>query len=464
MARKPGTLTRRTLIATSVVGLGAGTVAVLANNARPTKLPPPGPAGWRNWSGGQSCDPAALAAPADEAALAALVKTAKAPIRPVGAGHSFTPLVPTDGTIVSVDRLHGVAAHDDAAKTALIHAGTRLGEMSEALDALGQSTEILPDINKQTLAGATATSTHGTGIAFGSLSSYVTSLRLVTANGEAIECGPDKEAEIFNAARVGLGALGVVTQIGLQNRARLVVERNTWFEPIDQLIDRAPELAKQHRHFEFYALPFTGMGLAISNDETILPVAAVPPTRDTGGLEDLRDLRDWLAWSPALRRWTSQMIIAQFGPEKLTAPAYQLLSTERPIRFNEMEYHIPRDQLGTCLRQVIKTLEDKFPAEFFPIEARFIKEDDIWLSPFFGRPSCSIAVHVPNDEAYQPYFDAVEPIYHTVGGRPHWGKLHNLTAKELAPLYPHWEDFKRVRLALDPQGRFMTPYLQRLLG
>jgi len=462
MAKK--SLTRRALLAGGVVGAGIGSVALLASNARPVKLPPPPPSGWSNWSGGQSCNPAAIAVPADEAALAELLKTGKAPFRPVGSGHSFTPLVPTDGTIVALDKLHGIVAQDDAAKTADIRAGTRLGEMSEALDAIGQSTEILPDINKQTLAGAIATSTHGTGIAFGSLSSYVDHIRLVTASGETIECGPDQETEIFNAARVNLGALGVVTQIRLRNRARLVVERNTWFEPIDQLIDRAQNLARQHRHFEFYALPFTGMGLGISNDESTAPLVAVPPTRDTGGLEDLRDLRDWLAWAPPLRRVTAKAIIAQFGPEKLTAPAYQLLSTERPIRFNEMEYHIPRDSLATCLRQVIQTLETKFPAAFFPIEARFIKEDDIWLSPFSGRPSCSIAVHVPNDEAYQPYFAAVEPIYHAVGGRPHWGKLHTLTAKELAPLYPHWEDFKRVRLALDPQGKFMTPYLQRLLG
>jgi FAD-linked oxidoreductase len=464
MAKKPRSLTRRALLAGGVVGAGIGGVALLASNARPVKLPPPGPAGWRNWSGSQHCDPAAIAVPADETELCQLVKTAKGPIRPVGSGHSFTPLVPTDGTIVSLDRLHGIVEHDDGAKTATIRAGTRLAEMSEALDALGQSTEVLPDINKQTLAGALSTSTHGTGIGFGSMSSFIERIKLVTAAGEIIECGPDQETEIFNAARVGLGALGILTEVKLRNRARLVLERNSWFEPIDQLIDKAQDLARQHRHFEFYALPFTGMGLAIANDESSEAGAKLPPTRDTGGLDDLRDLRDWLAWAPPLRRITAKAIIDQFGPEKLVAPAYQLLSTERPIRFNEMEYHIPRDSLASCLRQVIATLETKFPASFFPIEARFIKEDDIWLSPFSGRPSCSIAVHVPNDEAYQPYFAAVEPIYHAVGGRPHWGKLHTLTAKELAPLYPHWEDFKRVRLALDPQGKFMTPYLQSLLG
>ncbi len=457
-------LTRRALIGGGVVGAGAVGFVGLALSGRPSTLPPPAPAGWSNWSGGQRCNPAAIAAPADEAALTALVKTAQAPIRPAGAGHSFTPLVPTDGTIVALDRLHGVAAHDDAAKTATIQAGTRLGEMSEALYALGQSTEILPDINKQTLAGAIATSTHGTGIAFGSLSSFVEKLRLVTAAGEIIECSADQETDVFNAARVGLGALGIVTQIGLRNRARLVLQRNTWFEPIDQLIDRAPELAQKHRHFEFYFLPFTGMGLGITNDESTTPPAEVPPTRDTDGLEDLRSLRDWLAWAPPLRRSAAKAIIAQFGPETLTAPSYQLLSTERPIRFNEMEYHIPREHLRTTLRQVIKTVENRFPTTFFPIEVRFIKEDDIWLSPFQGRPSCSIAVHIPNDEDYHAYFGAIEPIYQAVGGRPHWGKLHTLTAKELAPLYPHWEDFKRVRLALDPDGKFMTPALQRLLG
>ena len=462
MAKK--TLTRRALMAGGVVGAGAAGFVGLAMSGRPAKLPPPAPAGWSNWSGGQRCNPAGIAAPADEAALGELIKTAKGPIRPVGAGHSFTPLVPTDGTIVALDRLHGIAAHDDATKTATIQAGTRLGEMSEALYGLGQSTEILPDINKQTLAGAISTSTHGTGIAFGSLSSFVTALRLVTASGEIVECSADQQADVFNAARVGLGSLGIVTQIGLRNRGQLVLQRNTCFEPIDQLIDRAPELAQKHRHFEFYYLPFTGMALGITNDESPLPPGAVPPTRDTDGLEDLRSLRDWLAWAPPLRRATAKAIIAQFGPETLTAPSYQLLSTERPIRFNEMEYHIPRESLQSTLRQVVKTVEDNFPGTFFPVEVRFIKEDDIWLSPFQGRLSCSIAAHVPAEEDYKPYFAALEPLYHAVSGRPHWGKLHTLTAKELAPLYPHWEDFKRVRLALDPEGKFMTPSMQRLLG
>jgi len=444
-------------------GLGIGTLALNAGDPPEAELPPV-PAGrvrWSNWSGLQTCTPDAIAVPADANELAQLLRTAKGVVRPVGAGHSFGALVPTDGTIVSLDRLNALVAHDAQAMTATVGAGVRLFNLGETLDGIGQAMNALPDINKQSLAGAISTATHGAGANLGSLSSAVAALQLITADGTLIDCDRTKNAELFDAARVSVGALGIVTQVKLQNRGPLRLKRKTWFEPIEDAIAAAPERARTLRHFEFYYVTFTGTAYCISHEETDEPVTPRKANAENEGTEELMSLRDWFSWAPWLRRMIGKGLISNTETENVVGPAWRLLSTDRPKRFNEMEYHLPREALATVLPEVIATIE-RHNEVYFPIEVRFVAEDDAWLSPFYKRPSLSIAVHMGHTQNHDFFFSEIEPIYRKVEGRPHWGKLHSMKAADLTALYPHFRDFTQTRAEKDPGGRFLNPYLKAL--
>lgn len=419
---------------------------------------------WKNWSGGQSCTPAIRIAPASEAELADIVQKSAAPIRAVGAGHSFSPLVPTEGTLVSLDRLSGFVSHDAAAHRATFKAGTRLGAMASALAERDLALDNMPDINKQTIAGAIATATHGTGIELGSLSTFVTGLKLMTASGELVTGDETTSSVLFNAARVSLGALGIVTETTMQARPLYKLKRRTWIAPVEEMLEQAPELWAKHRNFEFYYVPYSGMAIGITNDETDEAETPEPVNEDDDGLMQLKQLQDWLGWSPAVRRWVIQTIMGGMDPEERVDYSHKTLSAERNVRFNEMEYHLPREAGPQALREIIAAIEDNNIEVFFPIEFRTTAPDDIWLSPFYRRDSCSIAVHRFHEADYEPYFSAIEPIFRRHDGRPHWGKLNTLTAKDFAALYPKWQEFLELREDIDPEGKFLNPYLRTVFG
>lgn len=452
-------------------GLGAAGVAaalrpVSAWAAAPVASGAPSPTpkpAWHNWSGLQSCQPAAWAVPASEDETLALLRTAAAPLRSVGAGHSFTQLVPTEGTLLSMDRLSGLRMHDAAAGTATLGAGTRLAAASRALDAVGLAFLNLPDIDVQTLAGALATATHGTGAKLPALHAEAQQLTLLTPRGERIACSRTQRPEVFAAAQVSLGSLGVLSEVTLRVRPRHVLHRRVWLMPTEELLQAVPTLAATHHQFECYLLPHTGYGAAITHDEVNEAPRQRPPAPDEDVLRDLKRLRDWFGRWPALRRWVAQKAIDPTMTEEATDWSWKLLSTQRPTRFNESECHVPREQGVACLREVLATLEKRDDV-FFPIEFRFIAGDDAWLSPFHGRDSCSIAVHAAHDEPWEYLVKDIGAVYRRHAGRPHWGKLHDRTAAELRALYPRWNDFQQVRRELDPTGRMLNPYLRRLFG
>ena len=441
--------------------MGAAAVMALPPHllaANQTALP------WRNWSGSQICYPNTRSAPADLSQLQALLKQSKGVIRPVGSGHSFMPLVPTDDTIVSLSRLSGLIRVDNVKQQATVWAGTRLGDIGEPLANQGQALLNMPDIDEQSLAGAIATATHGTGAQLACMSNYVTGLQLVLANGEVIECDSQKNNDIFNAARVNLGALGIVSQVTLQNQARYKLKRETTWLPIEEILQNAESLADNNRNFEFYFLPFTGMGFIDVQNITDEDTTSVEKLDQNDGAEDLKAARDILSWSPKLRELVLGTYMKTLPKEMNVANSWQNYASERNVRFNEMEYHLPREHMIQAFREIRHVVESQFPEVFFPFEVRFIKSDDIWLSPFNGRETCSIAVHRYHKEEYQGMFAAIEPIMQKYHGRPHWGKLNTMNAKQFSQHYAHWQDFKDVRQRLDPRGQFLNPYLSSLFN
>jgi len=443
----------------AAVGSQAGAMRAVAGAATGAR-----PIPWRNWSGSQQCLPASRTAPASVAQLQELIASAKGTVRPVGAGHSFTPLVPTDDTIVSLSRLSGLINHDPRSLQATLWAGSRLGDIGQPLEDAGQALVNMPDIDEQTLAGCLATATHGTGAGIGCMSTFVEGLQLVNGRGDLVDCDASSNGDLFQAARVSLGALGIITQVRLQNVAPYRLRRETVWREFDEMLEIADDMADQHRNFEFYYIPFSGMGFTDVHDFTEEPVGSTGGVDGNEGVMDAKLARDWLETMPRLRELILGGAIRTFSDEITVESSWKNYASERNVRFNEMEYHLPREHGLQALREIRTALETRHHEVFFPIEVRFVKADDIWLSPFYQRDCISIAVHRYFEEDYRPFFKTLEPIFRKYQGRPHWGKLNTLKSSDFRKLYPRWDDFVQVRREFDPRGKFLNPYLAELFG
>lgn len=466
-------VSRRTILTAATAGaVIAGTGAagyVAATRERPEPPAPPatdkhGHLVWRNWSGIQHSYPQLRMAPTSEEQLAGMLQSAPPPIRAVGAGHSFMPLVPTDGTLLTLDEISGLVSVDGDEATIL--AGTRLDDLGPALAGHGRAMANLPDINKQSLAGALSTATHGTGEKLRAIHGDVTGLRLVTAKGDILDCSAAKNPDLFNAARVSLGSMGIITQVTLKTVPAKNVIRRVWLERFEDSLARAEQRWKTHRNFEFYVVPFTGLCANISNDETDEAPRPRGPETDSEFLDVLKILRNVLGFSTPLRKAAAEALLSAYGakPEVAVDQGWKLLSTARPVRFNEMEYHLPAEQQFKALREVVAVIEAKRPDVFFPIELRRIATDDAWLSPFQGGLHGSLAVHAYYKDDYDFFFTLIEPILRKHGGRPHWGKLNSLKNADFAALYPRWNDFHALRKSLDPEERLLNPYMKAIMA
>ena len=452
------------LLALGIGGLAGRRMWLSREPEPPVAIDAKGRALWSNWAGNEHSYPVARAAPANEAELAALLPKAQAPVRPVGSGHSFTALVPTEGTLLSLDRLSGLVRHDTAAKTATVRAGTKLSALGPLLAGIGQEMPNLPDINKQTLAGALATGTHGTGKGVKAIHGEVTAMRLVLPNGEVAECSRELRPDLFHAARVSLGAFGVLSEVTLQNRPLERVKKVVSLVDTEDMLRQWPALAEKHRNAEFLVLPFTGKSALITHDVTTEPVTPRGPDGDTDTLMDLKSLRDLFEFAPELRKKAAQSAMADIPPDIAIDEGWKLLSNERPVRFKEMEYHLPIAEQVGVLREIIRRIESDARGVFFPIEARIIAPDDAWLSPFCERESGSIAVHAWYKEDHDWMYKLAEPVFREAGGRPHWGKLHSLGALDFKRLYPQFAEADAIRRSVDPDGRMLNPFLKRIFG
>lgn len=419
-------------------------------------------ASWRNWSGAQHARPARFAAPGDEAELAALVR-ASSQLRVVGAGHSFTPLVPTEGTLVSLDGLQGLIAHDAANCSARLWAGTRLHQTGPLLEQVGQALPNMGDVDRQSIAGVLSTATHGTGVTLPCIAAGLTSLRLLTAQGEVLECSRERDAALFRAAAVSLGALGVITQAELRNVPVYRLRERVHAQPLAQVFAELDALKHAHRHFEFWAFP--GGGAAIVKTLDLTDDAITEQAQGADSQDGLLHLCSELSrWLPATAPWLQRLVGRFVAPSERVNLAYRIYPSARNVRFNEMEYHVPAERGPACMDEVCRELARDGRGAFFPVEYRYVAGDDFLLSPFGDGARASIAIHQYHKQDYRALFARVEPILRRHGGRPHWGKLHTVDAAGLHALYPQLGEFLRLRAELDPQGKFLNPYLRGLFG
>jgi len=426
---------------------------------------------WRNWGRTVVARPRAAFRPRSEPELCEIVRSAAhegSRVKAVGAGHSFSAIAATDGRLIRLDRYAGVLRVDRAQRTAKVQAGIRLRQLSETLLAHGLALPNLGDIAYQSLAGAIATATHGTGRTLGNLATFVRGLSLVAADGEVLACSPDERPELFRAARVGLGALGIVSTVTLQCVPAFPLHALEMPIRLDAVLEALDEHIDGNDHFEFFWVPHTGWALTKRNNRTDRPLA--PRGRWTEFRDDV--LLGNLAFGLLCRlgRFRPQWIprlshaLPSSGRVDYVDQSHRVFASPRLVRFAEMEYAIPRPAAREAISRLVAMVKERGFLLSFPVEVRFVAADDIPLSPAYGRETCYIAVHVFHGMPFEPYFRAVEEIMSDYGGRPHWGKIHFQSADTLRALYPEWERFQAVRRALDPEQRFANPYLIRVLG
>lgn len=388
------------------------------------------PESWKNWSGWVETTPAAFATPSTDDEIVSLVREARAAkqtVRAVGSGHSFVPLCVADkGLLISLDNLQGVIATQPDTRTATFLAGTKLHAIGDPLREAGLAMENMGDIDRQALAGAVSTGTHGTGHGIGSISNQVVALRFVNGLGEVVDCDGNNP-ELLRAAQVSLGALGVITQISLRAVPAFNLHQREWEVPFEACMKNLDKLIQENRHFEFFWIP---------NRDVCLMKSLNPTTREPDSMDDHEHER------------------IDFS--------HRIYPSDRNTLFNEIEFAIPEANGPDCVRELRELMRTKHTEYRWPLEYRTVAADDIDLSPCYRRDTVTISAHQSAKREYEPFFRDVEAVFRNHQGRPHWGKLHWHTRADLEPLYPQWSAFEAIRREHDPDGVFLNPHLKSI--
>ncbi|MFE9931953.1 D-arabinono-1,4-lactone oxidase [Streptomyces sp. NPDC005533] len=443
----------------------ATATAGTAGNSRPATT-------WHNWAGNVTATPARVVTPASVGELQEAVRRAAEEglrVKAVGTGHSFTAAAATDGVLVRPQALTGIRAVDRTAGTVTVEAGTTLKDLNRALAREGLSLTNMGDIMEQTVSGAISTGTHGTGRDSASIAAQIRGLELVTADGRLLVCSEKENPEVFAAARIGIGALGIVTAITFAVEPLFFLTAREEPMGFDRVTAEFEEHFAENEHFEFYWFPHTGNCNTKRNNRSQGPAA--PPGPVSAWVEDellsnglfqvVNSLgRAVPATIPSIARVASRALSAR----TYTDIPYKVFTSPRRVRFVEMEYALPRERVVEALRELRAMVDRSGLRISFPVEVRTAPADDIALSTASGRETAYVAVHMYRGTPYQAYFTAAERIFTAHGGRPHWGKVHTRDAEYLARVHPRFGEFTALRDRLDPGRVFGNDYLRRVLG
>lgn len=429
---------------------------------------------WSNWGRSAATVPAHVAEPRTVEEVAAVVRAAAErglTVKTVGAGHSFTGIAATTGVLVRLDGLQGIVAVDAATKRVRVAAGTRLWRLGPMLAEHGLAMENMGDIDRQSIAGATSTGTHGTGLRFGGLATQIVGATLVTASGDILRVSESERPELLPAVRLGLGALGILVEVELQCVDSFVLRSVDRPRPFDEVLDGWTELVEEADHFEFYWWPHTDR--AMTQTKTRLPAGTAFRTPNPVALwaekrllenEALRAQQALGHLIPAAVPGLSRLATGVYGEGERSGVSYEIFASPRLVRFRESEYAIPLASLPQALRDLRGLVERTGWRISFPVEVRAAAADENWMSTAHGRASAYIAVHRYFRDDPTEYFRAFDALMRTYDGRPHWGKMHARAADDLRPAYPRFDDFLRIRDELDPERRFGNAYLDQVLG
>jgi L-gulonolactone oxidase len=429
---------------------------------------------WTNWAQTVTADLAGVSEPSSVLEVSNAVADAAergARIKPVGAGHSFTSIAATDGIQLRLDSLAGIRHADTQTGLVTVLSGTRLHALNEALWHLGLSMTNLGDIDAQSISGAISTGTHGTGARYGGIATQVTGLQLALADGSLLDCSATENPEVFAAARVGLGALGVITTVTLQCEPAFALAASESPAPLDEVLANLDWLVDGNDHFEFYWFPHTRRVLTKRNNRVRAGTPLAPLSRVRQRVDDdflsntvFDRINRLTTRRPGLIPRANAFAARALTPRDYIDRSYRVFASTRNVRFREMEYAVPRAAVPDVLAEIERYLERSGELIGFPVEVRFAAADDIWLSTASGRDTGYIAVHQYVRRDFTRYFKAVESIAQTVDGRPHWGKMHWRDAESLRGTYPEFDRFVALRDSLDPNRVFGNEYLTRVLG
>jgi L-gulonolactone oxidase len=426
---------------------------------------------WSNWAGNQQTGTVLLSKPQTESELQQVVQSAQLSgrrVKAVGSGHSFTAIAVSEEVLVDLSDYDEIVAIDKMNQTVTVQSGIQLSKLNQALYENSLAMQNLGDIAYQTIAGAISTSTHGTGAKFTGIANQVVALRVVLADSSIVECSANVNAQLFSCARVGLGALGLISTVTLKVVSAFnlaVIE-----EPmrVDDVLQNLDLHVDSNDHFEFFWVPHTGWALTKRNNRNNLPV------------EPMSKMSHWYSKTlmenyafgavcmlgkarPSLIPKLAKALPSS-GRNEYSDASHKVFASKRIIKFYEMEYAIPREACAEALNRVRRMVTDSGFFLNFPVEVRFTAPDEIPLSTASNRESAYIAVHIYKGMNYVPYFTEVESIMNSYQGRPHWGKLHFQSAATLASRYPQWDVFQAVRNQVDPQRMFSNQYLETVLG
>jgi L-gulono-1,4-lactone dehydrogenase len=434
---------------------------------------------WQNWAGTASADPVRRAWPrsAEEIgqAIAAAAKDGLT-VRALGSGHSFTPAAATSGVALDLSVWAGITGADLDSGLVTVRSGTTIRELNAALAALGLAMANLGDIDAQTVSGAISTGTHGTGAGLGGIATQVAGLELVLADGSVVSCSAEENPDLFGAARVSVGALGVLSAVTLQCVPAFTLAADERPMPLSEVLGRFGEFATGNDHFEFYWFPYGKNALVKRNNRVSAARGAAPPT--AGPMPKWRRFLEYEVMEnaafgalcrtgravPRAIKPLNRLAAATLSKRSYSAPSHEVFVTPRRVRFVESEYAVPRESLLDVLAELRAGVTRLANPVMFPVEVRVAAADDIWLSTAYGRDSAYVAIHQYVGLPYQDYFRLFESIATSAGGRPHWGKLHTRDAAYLSTVYPRFADFVAVRDSLDPARRFANPYLTQVFG
>lgn len=437
---------------------------------------------WRNWAGDQRCYPSQVLHPFTVQEISAVVAAAadsgsplaKTTVKAVGAGHSFTDIALTSGVQLRLDGLSGLQGVDRETLQVTLAGGTRLHDIPALLAPYGLALTNMGDIDRQSISGAISTGTHGTGLAFGGIATQVVGLTLVIGTGEVVHCSAAENAELFSAARVGLGALGIIVSVTLQCVPAFMLHAVERPEPLAQVMEGLLERQRSTDHFEFYWFPHTSTALTKSNTRYPLGQgpAGVRPLSTRAHLVDevlvsnklFSALCQVTAKVPSVIPRVNTMASRLTGNREFADLSHRVFATERTVRFREMEYAVPLLEIPAVLAELDGMIKQRGFTISFPVEVRCAAGDDIPLSTAHGRETGYIAIHQHIKTDPFDFFHAAEGIFRAHGGRPHWGKWHFLQSNDFLALYPELDLFDRVHNIADPKRVFRNTYLDRVLS
>ena len=424
---------------------------------------------WSNWSGSVKAHPKKILHPNSEEEIAQIVVKAGATeqkIRVVGSGHSFSPLVHTNDILLSLDNMQGLIDVDKVAQTATVWAGTKLRRLGALLHEKGLAQENMGDIDAQSIAGALSTGTHGTGVNLGTLSTQIHEITFVNGLGEIQVVSLASNPALFKAAQVSIGTLGIITKVKLNLSQAYKIECETAKMTLDECMARLPELKLENRNFEFFWFPHTAKVQIKKMNSTDAPA------KDPGVVKKIEKLvvENWLflclstlaKWIPSFSRIVARISAWGIGSGKSVNWSFKIYATPRLVKFQEMEYNVPAACFEAVMKEIKSVIVQNNIRVHFPIECRFVKRDEITISPAYQRDGAYIAVHQFKGMPYKDYFAKCEAIFRKYDGRPHWGKINTVTKEEFASLYPKWEEFNSIRKQMDPKRIFLNNYLEQI--